>query len=350
MSSVYYSDYLQLDSLLGAQRPLSDIHDEMLFITTHQVYEIWFKQVLYEIKSIIGFFSANSLDERHLVLCVNRLKRVHLLQNLMNDQIAALETMTPMDFLEFRDKLHPASGFQSIQFRELEVLLGYRYRAIEMAPIQGRLSKKDSDLLEKTSKVRGLFDLVDDWLSRMPFLQESHFIFFEEYHKAVLKMFSDDIERIKQHPDLSEEQKERQIKIQDASRAQFSLMTDPREMKKLIEEGKWRLSYRASMASLMIFLYREIPALQMPFTFLQGLIDLDELFATWRYRHALLAKRMLGDKIGTGGSSGHDYLVKSLEGKKIFSDFVNLSSFLIPQSARPKLPDDLIEKMQFRYV
>jgi tryptophan 2,3-dioxygenase len=94
-------------------------------------------------------------------------------------------------------------------------------------------------------------------------------------------------------------------------------------------------------------LYREQPLFQLPFQVLASLLDLDENMTQWRYRHALMAHRMLGQKIGTGGSSGHSYLKSATEKHKIFQDFFNLSTFLIPRSKVPKLPQDLERKMNY---
>ncbi len=114
-----YGTYLRLDELLDQQRLLSDAHDELLFITIHQVYELWFKLLLFELESARDAMADGLLWwARHL------LSRVHEIERILIEQIAVLETMTPQDFLEFRERLAPASGFQSVQFRELEFLSG----------------------------------------------------------------------------------------------------------------------------------------------------------------------------------------------------------------------------------
>jgi len=124
-----YRDYLQLKLLLKSQELVSDklgkkAHDEMLFIITHQVYELWFKQILYEIDSIFEVFKIKNVDESKIGTVVSRLHRINEIIQLLIDQIKILETMTPMDFLEFRDMLTPASGFQSGQFRMIENKIG----------------------------------------------------------------------------------------------------------------------------------------------------------------------------------------------------------------------------------
>ena len=136
MSSVYYPDYLQLDKILGAQAPESrkagnEAHDEMLFIVIHQAYELWFKQVLHEVGSVIDMFADENVDDNggELNIAVHRLERVKTILDLLVKQMDVMETMTPLDFLDFRDLLRPASGFQSMQFKILEARLGLRMEA-----------------------------------------------------------------------------------------------------------------------------------------------------------------------------------------------------------------------------
>ena len=124
-----YGDYLELDKILDSQSLKSEkngnmVHDEMLFIIIHQTYELWFKQILHELDSIIEMFKGNYVEEENTGIVVSRLGRIIEIQKLLIDQVSILETMTPMDFLEFRDLLSPASGFQSIQFRKIENKLG----------------------------------------------------------------------------------------------------------------------------------------------------------------------------------------------------------------------------------
>ena len=126
---VTYADYLKIEGLLGLQSPKSNetgmpAHDEMLFIVTHQAHELWFKQILHELGSVVRMFSESTVDEKNMGVCVSRLQRVTDIQKLLIDHIRVLETMTPLDFLEFRDLLSPASGFQSVQFRKIELTLG----------------------------------------------------------------------------------------------------------------------------------------------------------------------------------------------------------------------------------
>ena len=124
-----YSSYLQLDTLLGCQRPESakggaPAHDELLFIVTHQTYELWFKQILHELDAVLVTMRQPAVPERDLAQVLHWLERIVAIQRVLVQQIDVLETMTPLDFLDFRDLLAPSSGFQSVQFRHLENRLG----------------------------------------------------------------------------------------------------------------------------------------------------------------------------------------------------------------------------------
>ncbi len=118
-----YGSYLKIDELLDLQQPLSrpPHHDEMLFIVIHQVYELWFKQLLHEVDGTM-----RALDRDDLLRAAKHFRRIHAIQRLIEQQVDILETMTPQEFNQFRDNLNPASGFQSIQFRELEFACGLR--------------------------------------------------------------------------------------------------------------------------------------------------------------------------------------------------------------------------------
>ena len=130
-SSLHYINYLALDKILEAQHPLSGngksvAHEEMLFIIIHQTYELWFKQILHELESAVELFKDQKIDEDNVGVIVGRIDRVNKIMATLIGQLDILETMTSLDFLEFRNHLSPASGFQSHQFRKIEVLLGLK--------------------------------------------------------------------------------------------------------------------------------------------------------------------------------------------------------------------------------
>ena len=133
MSDLYYSNYLGLDKILDSQHPVSarhgvEAHDEMLFIITHQAYEVWFKQIIYELDSIIALLSQDEIDDNSgdMGVIVRRARRIVEIWKLLIQQIDILETMSSVDFLEFRNFLIPASGFQSVQFKLIEAKIGLR--------------------------------------------------------------------------------------------------------------------------------------------------------------------------------------------------------------------------------
>jgi tryptophan 2,3-dioxygenase len=352
---LYYHDYLRLDQLLGAQRLKSatggtTVHDEMLFVIVHQAYELWFKQILWELDDIMDAFSGDVLDEQDTGRVVSRLRRITAIQRLLLEQITVLETMTPIDFLDFRDYLVPASGFQSVQFRIIENRLGVRPEdrlLFEGAPYTHRLSDDHRREVEAAEKEPSLHDAVEGWLARTPFLYE--YAFWEEYAGAVRSMLTEDREVIASNPNLTEAERTEQLRSFDKTIDQFEAAFDPGRHDELMAAGVRRLSHRAFQGALFISLYRDEPALQEPHRLLESLIDVDEGFTTWRYRHALMVQRMIGAKIGTGGSAGAKYLLKLAERNRAFPDLLLLPTFLVPRSARPRLPADLVEKMRFRY-
>jgi tryptophan 2,3-dioxygenase len=343
---VYYGDYLGLDKLLSSQKPLSRLkgrpaHDELLFIVTHQAYELWFKQILHELDSVLESFSGARVPERAVSDAVAKLSRVVEIQKLLVSQLGVLETMTPLDFLDFRDELTPASGFQSTQFRLIEMKLGLpdgqrvRY---EDTPYFQRLSKADQAKVLAARKAPSLHALVERWLERTPFVAFGGFDFWREYRKAVDAMLKRDEATIRSNPALSDADRSRELETLARTRESFAALLDDSRHARLRAEGAWRLSHRASLSAVLIHLYRDRPILHLPFRLLEKLVEVDEQFAAWRHRHAVMVHRMIGSKIGTGGSSGHQYLMKAAASHRVFGDLFQLSTFLIPRSSLPKLP------------
>ena len=167
-----YSDYLQLEKILSGQELMSakrgtPAHDEMLFIIVHQVYELWFKQILHELDSVITIFKQDSIIESDVSFVVLRLQRIIEIQKILIDQIRVLETMTAMDFLEFRDDLFPSSGFQSAQFRLMENKLGLlndhriMYGGKDYTSV---LKKKEKSTVQNSEQEKSLFELLESWL------------------------------------------------------------------------------------------------------------------------------------------------------------------------------------------
>lgn len=354
---LYYPEYLMLDRLLAAQELESaksgkPVHDEMLFIIVHQAYELWFKQITWELDSIIDLLAQPFLDESEMGMVVSRLRRIVAIQRLLIEQIGVLETMTPMDFLDFRDYLFPASGFQSAQFRIVENKLGVRRSdrlKLAGAVYTERFDDEDRERVEALEDQPSLFDLVEGWLERTPFLDRGDFSFWETYKKAVRERIEIDRSLVESNPNLTEDEKAAQDEDFKSVLAQYDVVFDPERHAHEISAGRLRLSHRAFQAALFICLYRDEPALQEPFHMLELLMDIEEGFTMWRYRHAQMALRMIGRRIGTGGSAGAKYLEKSAERTRVYADLFSLSTFLIPKADRPELPPEIRESMSFRY-
>lgn len=354
---VYYGDYLQLPKILDAQAPESAkygaaAHDETLFIIIHQTYELWFKQILHELGSMRDIMGGPFVASTDLSVVNARLQRVTTIQKVLIDQINIMETMTSLDFMEFRDYLVPASGFQSLQFRLVEATLGikpHHRMEVEKQFFTSRLSEKDRKKLEETESQTSVFEMIEAWLARMPFSTFKGFDFWGEYSKAVDVMLSHDKEIISNNPGLDERQRVIELKNLELTRETFSTLLNKEKFEEARAQGKIRLSQRAMLAAVFIYLYRDYPALQMPFRILNSLVEIDENFTTWRYRHAIMVQRILGTKIGTGGSAGHEYLKSTTERNRAFLDFFNLATFLIPKSQIPKLPASIEEQLGIVY-
>ena len=355
---IYYGDYLQLDRLLSCQAPEGErigrpAHDEMLFIVVHQAYELWFKQVLFELDRVQEIFAGEVVDERQVGQAVSGLGRIGEILKLVIGQLDILETMTPLDFLDFRDLLFPSSGFQSLQFRMIEMRLGLRRGdrlRFDKQAFDSRLNDADRASLRAQEAMPSLSDQIDRWLGRTPFVDIGGYKFQEAYRKAVDEMLDRDAEYLRDSPSLDEAERKAELAAITAAKKRFAEIYDEKKHGKRAEKGDWRFSWQALQAALFINLYRDEPALQLPFRLLSLLMDVDETLTTWRYRHALMVQRMIGMKLGTGGSSGHDYLRMTADRHRVFGDLFALSTFFIPRSALPPLPEDLRQAMNYRYV
>ncbi|KAB2958280.1 MAG: tryptophan 2,3-dioxygenase [Thermoanaerobaculia bacterium] len=241
-----YSSYLRLDALLDCQRPLSHgpEHDEMLFIVIHQVYELWFKQMLHEIDFLI-----DNLADDDVPAVYSALKRLLTILKVQVAQIDILETMTPVSFLSFRDRLEAASGFQSVQFRELEFVLGRRDVRLLGAHAPGTPERAR---LELRLAEPSLWDVFVSFLHRHGY----------EVPAALLAR-----DRSAPNPETPE------------------------------------------LHPVLIEIYRRRPDLSQ---ICERLVDLDEGLQEWRYRHVKMVERTIGSKVGTGGSAGAEYLRSTL--------------------------------------
>ena len=256
--SLTYTSYLALDELLGAQRPRSDEHDEILFIVVHQVYELWFKQLIHELR-----YLQKTLEEGTDARALATFKRILTILKLVVAQLDVIETMTPVQFLTFRDRLEEASGFQSGQFRELEAILGRRDPGVLRAYHEGSV---DYGRVEAAMARPSLYDSFLRYVARRGF-------------------------------PVPQEKLERDV-------------TEPAEE----SEG---------VHAAVLAAYREDGE---PAQVAERMVDLDEGFMEWRYRHVKMVERTIGGRQGTGGY-GVDYLRSTLH-QPFFPDLWTVRSEL----------------------
>lgn len=242
--SLTYSGYLHLDELLHIQQPRSEgpDHDEMLFIIIHQTYELWFKQILHEIDHLKKLLLKNDLPR-----ALHTMKRILTILKVLVHQTDILETMTPLEFLTFRDRLETASGFQSFQFRELEFSLGQKNDKI--------LSRFEEHSTER-KLLQKRFDAPSLWQAFLNFLKQNKYSVPES---AISSTKND-------------------------------------EDSEVVEK-------------ILIDVYQKNPEIAQ---FCELLLDMDEGFQEWRYRHVKMVERTIGTKQGTGGSDGVKYLMATL--------------------------------------
>jgi tryptophan 2,3-dioxygenase len=336
---VYYSEYLQLDKVLNAQLPESEkegirADDEMLFIIIHQTYELWFKQILHELGIVRDIFKQPNIHDNtpDIYNSVHRLKRICSILGVAVSQMGILETMTPLDFLDFRDLLRPASGFQSIQFKIIEAMLGLNYEQRHgKAYYLSQLTPADVEKVKKVEQEKSLLVLLNSWLERMPFVKNP-----EYWHGALNNSFWESY-RNAYAGSLSEMEKVNLVSfeaifINDAA----------------YPAGR-AFSADASRNALFIMLYRDHPLLQLPYELLNTLLEIDEMLSMWRHRHIHLVQRTIGKRIGTGGSTGAEYLRGAADSHYVFKELAELTSFLLPRHMLPALPEKLINVLSYHH-
>lgn len=352
---MYYKDYLHLDKILEAQVLESAkegnemAHDEMLFIIIHQAYELWFKQILFELDFVLHVFSKEKIDDNSedLNLVRHRMNRIIKILELLTQQITLLDTMTPLDFLEFRNLLIPASGFQSVQFRLIEARLGLQmdnrfnndyYKRTN----EGGFDKTDFDKINETEQSTDLLSLINNWLERIPFFENDLWKNYQHQYPATDNMHSfwRDYRNIYKNG-LNEREAN---KINDFDFVFFENKNNLPEEKL---PAKPTLSSSAMRAALFIMLYRDFPVFQTSYQILDSLVEIDHQMSNWRHKHLDMVRRMIGMRMGTGNTSGGGYLEGALNKHYIFKDISGLSTYLIERKKLPKLPKELIRKLSY---
>ncbi|CAF1073743.1 unnamed protein product [Adineta steineri] len=315
-----YATYLRTDLLLSALKCLSHtdpldnnsppVHDEHFFILIHQVFELWFKQILFEIDSIRHIFTKSDNVIPSLFNINLRLKRSVKILNILVDQFELLDSMTPIEFLEFRGYLSAGSGFQSLQFRIIEMKLGLtdRFRSsFKTKYFTGTMFKGEQNVeLEQAINEESLLIQIERWLETI--YDNTSFDFLTVFTSSV-EHFIEHGKKQKIMNGIAVETAERDV---ETSKRLFASMIDSSEYQKLLNNNERRISHKAMLTALMISLYHQQPCFQQAYQMLGLLMDVDALMASWRYKHMLLVQRQIGRKPGTGGTGGFSYLQQTI--------------------------------------
>jgi tryptophan 2,3-dioxygenase len=343
-----YATYLRLEQLLSLQGGASGreselAKDELLFVVVHQIDELWFKLALRELARVRDVFAQDLVHEQEVAPAAAGLRRVLKALELATAHFALIETMSPRDFLDFRAKLAPASGFQSPQFRELEILLGLpaqaRARLLADSGMRDPLGPR-SDLsgwarekvdrrLEETVTLK---DALSRWLYRTPIdgsrpVDRDDDKRVAEFVESFLARHGEEVRLGREHARASgilDPALERQFEVEIAEARRF-LTEGPREQR------------RTRAAALFIELYRELPLLSWPREVLDLIVQVEQAFLVFRQRHARMVERMIGRRVGTGGSDGVRYLDDTALRYRVFSDLWEVRRILVRADAKPPL-------------
>ncbi len=347
MATPTYWDYLHLDQLLTLQGGLGDevTPDELHFIIVHQAYELWFKLILSQLRLARDHLAAPRLAEERVPFVVHHLGRVNEILRLCVDQFRVMETLPPQDFLAFRDKLTPSSGFQSFQMREIEMILGLdesqrvpygnvqaiaHIRSFGEATPAALLARARINAAAEETTLRAA---LIAWLARTPIQGSSpedagddaivtEFVTAYLAHAATHGRAS--VEALAHT--LGEDERARVADRVEAGLAASTAFLHP-------EDPVLR---RARAGLLFIESYRELPLLAWPRLLLDTVVELEEQLVLWRHRHARMVERTIGRRVGTGGSAGVEYLDKTTQAR-IFPELWAVRTALLPRDRLPPL-------------
>ncbi|MCA9319130.1 MAG: hypothetical protein KDB53_00275 [Planctomycetes bacterium] len=350
-----YHEYLRLGQILTAQRPPDfessdpgadrDLlhHEERLFIVMHQTMELWFSMILADIEATRDLVGRPGEDDRMVPeediprACALMDRATKTIEHL-TAQFGIIETMAPLHFLAFRDKLIPSSGFQSWQFRELEVLAGLPEQErieYEGKPYYAHMPEEWRSGLDRRRTEMTLREAVFEWLARTP-VEEA----FPNFAEAFLAAYGDYIDEQNAHqnrnPNLSELRKKALAERFEQSKA------DAREF----FLGGDLARQRAHQAFVFIATYRHEPLLRWPYAVIEHALEFEEHFRLFRFRHARMVERMIGLRVGSGGSAGVEYLDATASSYRIFGDLLKSVSYLIEARRLPEAPN--AEILKFR--
>ncbi|MDG1491182.1 MAG: tryptophan 2,3-dioxygenase family protein [Planctomycetota bacterium] len=361
-SPTTYWDYIRVEELLSLQQGLAADEDEItneeaLFVTVHQVYELWFKLILRDLRSARDLFMAPRVAEQELSGAVERLRRIATIFRVAVAHFEVVETISTRAYLGFRDKLMPASGFQSAQLRQIEVLFGLEEAdRIPLGPPGSHLAALEKPGGGSTPALRrvqetmadgpNLREAIEAWLARTPIdairnasgeVESDSVGFVERYLAAHRKV----IGRTRDHAGAVAAETGRDVEV-----AQERLAANYERERASVEEflAPSDPAVGASVGAVraaLVFLesYRELPLLAWPREVLAALLEVEQGFVIFRQRHARMVERVIGRRTGTGGSAGVEYLDKTAIEYRIFKDIWAVRTVLLPLEDVPPLRD-----------
>lgn len=352
-----YWDYIKVEELLSLQGGLepSDAglsNDEVLFISVHQIDELWFKLTLRELISVRDLFARAPVPEQALASAARGIRRMALLVKHIAAHFEVMETMTTRDYLAFRDKLSPASGFQSGQLREIEILLGLRddqriplgHEHSYMKALRNADGSPSSAFRRVEARLTDgptLLDAIQDWLHRTPIQGSTPAMpddaaqvqaFIDAYCSAHAQSTKEALALAK-HEGLTGADLERLEGRYEKEIASARAFLEARD----VPEDKRAQSARVRAAIVFIESYRELPLLAWPRVILDELVAFEQAFVIFRQRHARMVERVIGRRTGTGGSAGVDYLDQTALRYRIFTDIWAVRTILVQKTRLPEL-------------
>ncbi len=356
---ITYWDYLHLDDLLSLQRGLARddtqiSEDELHFIVVHQAFELWFKLILRELRLARDKMAAPFVEEETIPYVVHHLRRVVEIFRLATEQFRVMETLTPQDFLAFCDKLGTASGFQSLQMREIEAMMGLQENeraewghADPMAAVQSIAQQSPHGMamwqrVQQARRAVSLRQALHTWLYRTP-IQGSRpcdandadvvQTFLDAYFRALQQQQTAQIDQL---------EADGGDRATIRSRFETSLQTSRAFLSgEDVAESDRHQVCRIRAALIFIESYRDLPLLAWPRLLLDNVVETEKLFILWRTRHARMVERVIGRRVGTGGSSGVDYLDETAK-YRIFPELWAVRTLLLPRVLLPALQHEAL--------
>jgi tryptophan 2,3-dioxygenase len=350
-----YWEYIHVEELLalqggfdGDERAVSN--DETLFIVVHQIYELWFKLILRELTTARDLFRQNPVPDVQLASAVRSFRRVSVIFEQAVSHFRVMETLTTRDYLEFRDRLIPASGFQSAQLREIEILLGLddgvRIPLGREGSYREALKAEDGGPSPATKRVEAriaagpsLKQVVYDWLARTPIDGGSDVESAGRFIDAFLAAHRAEIEKRK---DLARAQP---LTADDVLRLDARYQAEIAQAEAFLRgdddpsADQATRAHRRRLRAAIVFLesYRELPRLAWPREVVDALVEMEQSMLVWRQRHARMVERVIGRRTGTGGSAGVDYLDQTALRYRVFGDIWGVRGLLLRKPCLPPL-------------